>query len=150
LSVAAFLAVLGGAILVQPSEAHHAQPDVLGAVYAAAQRHGVAAEPLVALVRCESQADAHAEGDKRWRAGRFVPTSRGSAQLSDLPTGLAHHFWSLGYTDRDDPEQAADYLARVASGEFLPGRPHAPPLHPTGVVSIERWSCWRLLFGGGL
>lgn len=148
--VAILLAAALAHVTADAAEAHHAQPDVLGAVYAAAQRHGVDPEPLVRLVRCESRGDAHAEGDKRWRyydgAGwRFVPTSRGAAQLNDLPTGLARHFWSLGYDDREDPEQVADYIARVRKGEFLPGRPNAPPLHPHGVVSIDRWSCWPLV-----
>lgn len=147
LGVAVFLVVLGAGIACGPTlaEAHHAQPDVLGAVYAAAQRYGVPAEPLIALTICESHGDAHAESDRRWIAGRFIPTSRGAAMLNDLPTGLAHHFWSIGYTDREDPEQSADYLARVSSGEFLPGQPHAPPLHPSGVVSLARWTCGRLL-----
>jgi hypothetical protein len=141
--VVAFLAVLLLGVGAPVAEAHHAQPDVLGAVYAAAQRHGVEAEPLVALVLCESHGEAHAEGDERWRDGRFVPTSRGATQLSDLPTGLAHHFWNwAGYTDRDDPEQAADYLARVATGEFLRD---GTPLHPYGLVTLARWTCGRLL-----
>lgn len=124
--------------------------DVRGAIYAAAHIHGVDPEPLIALVDCETAHtfDADAKGDYRWQGGRFIPTSRGPAQLNDLETGLAHHFWDLGYTDRTDPEQAADYLARVAAGEFLPGQPGAPPLHPTGIVSLKRWTCWRLQHGG--
>lgn len=116
--------------------------DVVGALYAAAEIHGVAPEPLIALVRCETAGtfDPDAKGDYRWRDGRYVPTSRGAAQINDLPTGLARHFWSLGYTDRSDPEQAADYLARVASGEFVR---NPPPLHPHGRVTLARWSCWR-------
>lgn len=141
-SVALLLVILGVACaLPSIAEAHHAQPDVLGAVYAAAQRYGVPAEPLVELVRCESKGDAHAEGDHRWRAGRFVPTSRGPAQINDLPTGLAEHFWTwAGYDDRTDPEQVADYLAKVARGDYLRD---GTPLHPYGLVTLARWSCWR-------
>lgn len=126
------------------ASASHAQsdPDVQGAIYAAARIHGVDPAPLIALVRCETGGtfDPETLGDYRWREGRYVPTSRGAAQLSDLPTGLAGHFWSLGYTDRGDPEQTADYIARVYQGEFLR---HPPPLHPFGRVSMNRWSCWR-------
>lgn len=140
------VAVLGWLVLVclVPGRvsADHAQPDVQGAVYAAAQRHHINPEPILRLFECESGFRQHAEGDHRWIEGRFVPTSRGPAQISALPTGLARHFWSLGYTDREDPEQAADYTVRVYAGEFLR---YPPPLHPFGIVSIERWSCARKL-----
>lgn len=109
-------------------------PDVRGAIYAAAQIHGVAAEPLIELVRCETGGTfrADAAGDWRWRDGRYVPTSRGPAQINDLPTGLDRHFRAQGYDDPTDPEQAADYLARVATGEWA-----------RQGVTLARWSCWR-------
>lgn len=134
------LAVLAG---VASGQAWAETTDVKGAIYAAAQIHGVDPEPLIALVACESEFDPDAKGDHRWREGRFVPTSRGPAQISDLDTGLYAHF-KLEYpgNERTDIEAVADYIARVYAGHFLPGRPAAPPLHPHGIVSIERWSCW--------
>lgn len=114
------------------------QPDVLGAIHAAAQNHEVPAAPLIELARCESAGtfDPDAKGDYRWRGGRFVPTSRGVYQLNELPgTGLYYHF-KREYPDNDstDVEAVSDYVARVAKGEFA-----------REGVTLARWSCWSLV-----
>lgn len=119
---------------VNAAPAHAQTTDVVGAIHAAAQNHHVAAQPLLDLSRCESRFDPNAQGDYRWRGGRYVPTSRGPFQINDLPTGLYWHFLSVGYDDPMDPEQASDYVARVAKGEFRKDG-----------VTLSRWSCWALV-----
>lgn len=89
-----------------------------------AAAHGVAAAPLVALARCESSLDPGALGDR----GR----SHGLIQLNDRPTGLLDHFHRAGYATAYSAWQSADYLARVAAGEFA-----------EEAVTLRRWSCWR-------
>lgn len=92
-------------------------------------------EPLLTLAWCESRFDPGARGDDGG--------SHGIYQLNDRPTGLLRHFYAVDYDDPYDAEQAIEYVVRVAAGEFLPGQPGALPLHPYGVVSLARWSCWR-------
>lgn len=123
-------AVLLLGVLASPARAE--TTDVRGAIYAAAAIHGVDPGPLIDLVDCETGGtfDADAAGDHRWRDGRYVPTSRGPAQINDLPTGLARHYYAQGYTDRTDAEQAADYLARISAGEWA-----------SEGVTLARWSC---------
>lgn len=99
------------------------QDDPVGALYAAAANHDVAPGPLISLAWCESRFLPAARGDR----GR----SRGLVQLSTLDTGLYWHFLAAGYTDADDAEQAADYAARVAAGEWS---------HQG--VTLRRWSCY--------
>lgn len=115
------------------------EPDTVGAIHAAAQNNGVAVAPLLALSRCETGGtfDADAAGDYRWRDGRYVPTSRGAFQINDLDTGLYRHFRAQGYRDRTDPEQAADYVARVSRGDWA-----------REGVTLSRWTCYRIARGG--
>jgi hypothetical protein len=118
------LAVVLGA-LTGAATARAAGPDPVGALHAAAQHHGVAAEPLIAIARCESSLDPSARGDRGH--------SHGLMQLSDLPgTGLLWHFKSKGYDNAYSAEQSADYVARVAGGEWR---------HEG--VTLRRWSCYR-------
>jgi len=84
----------------------------------------VPAGPLIALAVCESRLDAGATGDY----GR----SHGLMQLNDRATGLIWHFYAVGYTDAYDADQAADYVARVAAGEWR-----------REGVTLWRWSCYR-------
>lgn len=67
-----------------------------------------------------------------------MPTSRGPFQINDLPTGLFWHFLRVGYDDPTDPEQAADYVARVSAGEWA-----------SEGVTLARWSCYRRYTGSG-
>lgn len=131
-SLRAVLWLLALALLLWPRVAGAEPADTVGAIYAAAQNHGVSAGRLLSLASCETGGtfDADAKGDYRWREGRYVPTSRGPFQINDLPTGLDGHFRRQGYTDRTDPEQAADYVARVLDGEFV-----------RDGVTLARWSC---------
>jgi len=98
--------------------------DPVGAIYAAADNNGVAPAVLLALAECESRFNPSARGDY----GR----SHGLMQLNDRATGLLHHFYQQGYDDPYDPEQAADYVARVAAGEWA-----------REGVTLGRWSCYR-------
>lgn len=102
--------------------AHAATEDVVGALHAASQNNGVPVEPLIAIARCESELNPRAVGDRGRSLGLF--------QLNTLPgTGLYWHFRAVGYDDAFSPEQASDYVAKVASGRW-PG------------VSLRRWSCY--------
>lgn len=107
-----------------PTGSEAAEPDAIGIVWAAAQNHATPAEPLLAIVACESRFRPAARGDY----GR----SHGLVQLNDRATGLIWHFYAQKYTDAYDPEQAADYLARVATGEWA-----------RQGVTLWRWSCHR-------
>ena len=100
-----------------------------------ASSRGLRPQPILDLLWCESRFDPEAIGDHG--------PSLGLAQLSTLPTGLYAHFLEIGYSSAWDTEQAVEYLARVASGEFLPGQPSAPELHTHGIVSSARWSGWQ-------
>jgi hypothetical protein len=87
--------------------------------------HDVSPWLLEALVRCEAGPgfDPEVIGDHGH--------SHGLAQLSDLPTGLLAHFHAQGFITAYDAWEAADYLARVASGEWAGEG-----------VTLKRWSCW--------
>lgn len=89
----------------------------------AAARHDVSPGLLIALATCESRLDPSAVGDHG--------SSHGLIQLSDLPTGLLGHFHDQGYATAYSAWESADYLARVASGEFA-----------WEGVTLRRWSCW--------
>src|SRR5262249_33382658 len=122
----AWAAGLAGCLILctaTPALADGGQDDPVGALYAAADNHGVEPQTLIRLAWCESRFSPTARGDH----GR----SRGLVQLSTLDTGLYWHFLSVGYGDADDAEQAADYLARVASGEW----------RDRG-ITLRRWSCY--------
>jgi hypothetical protein len=84
------------------------QRDPVGALFAAAQNHGVNPYVLINIVRLESGFNPYAVGDHGM--------SLGLIQLHQY--GLRRHFYAMGYTDVFSAEQSADYLARVASGEF--------------------------------
>lgn len=107
--------------------------DPVGSIYAAAQIHGVSATRMLGVAFCESRFNPLARGDSRHSHGLFM--------LNDLPTGLLPHFISVGYENPYDAEEASDYVARVLAGDFLPSGPYPAPIHPYGIVSIERWSC---------
>lgn len=107
--------------------------DPIGSIYAAASNHSVSPGPMLRVAFCESRFNPSARGDGGGSYGLY--------QLNGTPTGLLGHFYSLDYDDPFDAEQSADYYARVYAGEFLPGMPNQPPLHPYGIVSVERWSC---------
>ena len=115
-----------------PAQAYNGDP--VGSIYAAAQNHGVDPRPLLRVAWCESRFDPLAHT----RDGHY----HGLYMLGDVPTGLLGHFHSLGYDSAYDAEQAADYMARVLAGEFLPTGTSPAPLHPYGIVSVRRWSCW--------
>jgi len=115
------LAAALAALAVSDTEAG-GNHDPRGAIHAAAQAHGVDAAPLLALAACESRYVPTARGDR----GR----SHGLFQLNDQPTGLLHHYRALGYADPYDAEASADYVARVASGEFA-----------RQGVTLGRWTC---------
>lgn len=123
---AAHLALVAAAAVYLASAIAHAQewPDPVGIVHAAAQNHDTPAAPLLVIVACESRFSPSARGDRGH--------SHGLVQLNDLPTGLIWHFYAVGYDDPYHPEQAADYLARVAAGEWA----------RQGIV-LGRWSCAR-------
>ena len=107
--------------------------DPVGSIHAAAQNHNVSVAKMLRVAFCESRFDPLANGDNK--------KSHGLYQLSELPTGLLPHFYSVGYTNPYDAEEVSDYYARVLKGDFLPWGPYPAPLHPHGIVSVERWSC---------
>lgn len=104
------------------TQQNQGQEDPIGAVYAAAYNHGVAPYILLGIVRLESGFNPYAVGD--------YGESVGLIQLHRR--GLRNHFYQMGYTDPYSAEQAADYLAAVAAGEF-PG------------VTLRHWTAARLL-----
>lgn len=117
-------------VFAQPAEAQ--EPWIRDVIVERAEARGASAWVLTAVLRCESRFDPYAVGDY----GR----SHGIAQINDHPsTGLLGHFLSLGYRSAYSVWDSIDYLARVLAGDFWSAN-----VRPT------RWSCWRLLFGGGL
>lgn len=127
------VAILAATLVATPATVQAESYDPVGSIYAAADNHGVSAPRLLRIAHCESRYTPSSRGDGRRSHGLF--------QLNDLPTGLYWHFLHVGYDDPYDAEQAADYTARVLAGHFLPGGPYPAPLHPFGIVSIDRWSC---------
>lgn len=114
------------------AEAQEPPPWIADVIADRAEARGASAWVLTAVLRCESRFEPYALGDH----GR----SHGIAQINDHPrTGLLGHFKSLGYRSAYSVWESVDYLARVLAGEFWGAN-----VRPT------RWSCWRLLFGGGL
>lgn len=74
-----------------------------------AVHHGVSAQQLIALASCET-------------GGTFDPSligTQGEVSVFQLhPQGLGRHARQVGYDDPTDTWQAADYTARVFSGEW--------------------------------
>lgn len=98
--------------------------EVLEILQDRAQAHGASAATLIRIARCESTFRPWAVGDQ----GR----SHGLVQLNDRPTGLLAHFLRQGYTSAYDAWSAADYLARVAVGEWA-----------REGITLQRWTCAR-------
>jgi soluble lytic murein transglycosylase-like protein len=90
------------------ARAHHlSEEQIVSIIEEAALRHGVSPSWLVAVARCESRLDHRARG---------ALGERGLFQL--LPGGELAVFYAWGYTDPDDPYQAADFTAaRFAQGQ---------------------------------
>lgn len=85
-----------------------ASEDVVATIAERAGAHGVDADRLVALARCESGLDPRAVG------------SLGEVGLYQLaPFGLLPHFRRVGYRDHWSVWEQADYVARAFAGEWL-------------------------------
>ena len=113
------LSVLTFAAAVAFPTLAHADPAVIAIIEDRAAAHGAAAGPLIALSWCESRHRADAVGDGGLSLGAF--------QIHR--DGLYRHFLAQGYSDRMNVFEAADYVARVATGQF-PG------------ITMRHWSCW--------
>jgi|SRR5579859_494700 len=102
--------------------------DAALAISQAADTYGVPESRLWRVARCEAPGiepgtlDPYAVGDSGHSFGLF--------QLNDRSTGLLAHFHSLGYGSAFDPYEAAEYFARVLSGEFA-----------AQGITWQRWSC---------
>lgn len=102
-----------------------------GVIEATAHYYEVSVDDMLRVAWCESRYRPSARGDNR--------RSHSIYQLNDLETGLIWHFYYEGYTDPYNPWQSAAYYARVMRGDFTGS--NAPPLHPYGYITTERWSC---------
>lgn len=132
--LALLLAIVAGVVLADVVVAQEryspATRGVRDVIADRAEAHGVSVWALTALAECESQFNPEAVGD--------TGTSLGLLQLNTLPTGLYWHFLAVGYDDWRSATQQADYVARVLAGEWA-----------RDGVTARRWSCWRIVRGGG-
>lgn len=107
------------------ASAAYTSDDTFQAIEDAANNHGVSRSTLYRIVKCETGAtfNPHVVGDHG--------SSFGAVQLNNLDTGLYWHFLRVGYDDANNPYEALDYLARVATGEFA-----------RQGITLQRWMCF--------
>lgn len=92
------------------------------AIQQAADIYGVSRAKMYRVAWCESKLGDQPNGDGGHSFGLF--------QLNDRETGLVWHFYRQGYPNPFDHYMAADYYARVLSGEWR-----------SEGVTEARWSC---------
>lgn len=109
------------------SELDNEQLWGLEVIDAVADYTGVSATHMRRVAWCESRYRPSAVGDYGRSFSLF--------QLNNLPTGLLHHFYYVGYTDVFNPWQSAEYYARTLRGDFN----YMDAVY--GRVTVGRWSC---------